>query len=212
MSRTKMSVWMPDTKYTKLESARRKHKRLICIGHYPVKNFKQPSSRQVVEIMDATQFAAVRGSKFLDHAMDVLFPHPARFHQVWSEPRAATPFFAWEPVPPSDDYVAMGMVATTSETAPSVECVRCVLKSFTKAATIRPASLWQDSGAGRSGSVWLVNEMQLLCITEGHSAPEQGEQHLDFVAKEFKAADHCLDIIRIQAKGDEDDDVFGGGF
>lgn len=188
MSRTKMSVWAPDTKYSAIEKARRKNKRLICIGHYAIKNFKKPGKRLVVEVMDSTKLAGVRGSKFIDRAVEELFPHPARFHQVWSEPRAATPFFTWEPVPPSDEFVAMGMVASNSETPPPVECVRCVPRKFTKESEVRAATIWQDSGAGRSGSVWHVNDMQLLVITEGHEKPEN--EHLDFLSKEFKATDY----------------------
>jgi hypothetical protein len=190
MSRTKMSVWAPDTTNTAFERARRKHKRLICVGHYPVKNFKEPNKRLVVEVMDSTSLASVRGSQFLDEALDVLFPHPVRFHQVWSEPRAATPFYTWELVPPSDDFVGVGMIATNSDQQPPVECVRCVPRSFTRSSTTRESRLWQDSGAGRSGSVWIVNEMKLLCITEGHSAPDGDEQKLDFVENEFKASQY----------------------
>lgn len=188
MSRTKMSVWAPDTKYSAIEKARRKNKRLLCIGHYAIKNFKKPGKRLVVEVMDSTKLAGVRGSKFIDRAVEELFPHPARFHQVWSEPRAATPFFTWEPVPPSDEFVAMGMVASNSETPPPVECVRCVPRKYTKESEVRAATIWQDSGAGRSGSVWHVNDMQLLVITEGHEKPEN--EHLDFLSKEFKATDY----------------------
>ena len=49
-------------------------------------------------------------------------------------PPRDTPRFAWQPIPPSAEFVAMGMVATKSEEAPSVRSVHCVPVTWIDAA------------------------------------------------------------------------------
>ena len=56
--------------------------------------------------------------EWLPRVLRFCFPHPARFHQVWGIQTGAAPLFVWEPVPPSAEYVALGMVASQSEEPP----------------------------------------------------------------------------------------------
>jgi len=52
--------------------------------------------------------------------------------QVWSfhygQDQA---LFIWRPVPPSDDFVALGMLATKTEDPPPLDALRCVVSHST---------------------------------------------------------------------------------
>ena len=58
--------------------------------------------------------SAPQQSKWIALAARQLLAHPVRFHQVWSVRTGTHPLFVWEPVPPNDQYVSLGMVAANS--------------------------------------------------------------------------------------------------
>jgi len=101
-------------------------------------------------------------------------PHPVKYRHVWSQ-RRGTPLFIWRPVPPSDAFVALGMIATTENTPPKLDAVRCVPKSFCRPAVDPPVFLWDDTGSGgKPASFWIGGSnlaAQALWVTQGHAAP-----------------------------------------
>ena len=113
-------------------------------------------------------------SKWLSIVVRRCFPHPQRFHQVWSVQTGSQPLFIWEPVPPSDDYVALGMIATLSEaTPPSVKSVHCVPREWVDPSVQDMKMLWGDAGAsGKPGSLWAAGSLQLLVGAPGHHPPK----------------------------------------
>lgn len=53
----------------------------------------------------------------------------------------------WRPVPPSEDYVCLGLVAQTGYSKPSTDAVRCVRKDLTVPAKVGN-TIWIDQGTG----------------------------------------------------------------
>ena len=179
MSRAKCSIWIPNLKRGFMAP---KHKKRICIGYYANVGYGDPRSSgsiagiglNLLELTDYTH-PGVRftGSKIITIVRDKFCPHPIRFHQVWSQYKGEKPLFAWEPIPPSEDFRSLGMIVTTSDTAPPLTCVRCIPKRWTKKSTIVPRLVWNDAGTGgRAGSIWIVNELGLIWVKSGHDPPE----------------------------------------
>jgi len=93
---------------------------------------------------------------------------------VWSLDHGKNKFYAWEPIPPSDEFVALGMVGSKTEDPPKVNCVRCVPREWVKNSETCEG-IWNDSGAGgRSGSIWTINNMNLIKMKTGHDPPGGG--------------------------------------
>ena len=102
----------------------------------------------------------------------------------------------WRPIPPNDDYVAMGDISIPdlSKTEPPVEMVVCVHKKFVKQTRAHqiPSNisnndngyLWCSKGAfpNHNWSVWLVEPALdgILCntffATNGNSYPDDHSQ------------------------------------
>lgn len=174
MSRSAVSIWSPDIDLGLFK----KNKQRVCLGYYANANFSNPGSdkknpRLVVEITDTRQLK-VQHSDHLANLVSVLLPHPARFRQIWNQQRGKQPFFAWKPIPPSSDFVCLGMVCTTTEDPPSRLSVRCIPKSWVVRSTATPKMVWDDGGVGgRPGSVWTVNNLGLVHVVQGHLLPDK---------------------------------------
>merc|ERR1711964_340227 len=129
----------------------------VCLGHYAVAKFGQPSrgySRMTLEVTDKGA-SGILSSSHMDAVIDRIMPHPLRFRQVWNQQRGKQKLFAWKPVPPSHDFIALGMVATTTEDPPGRTVMRCVPRRWCCAAKKAPEFVWDDQGTGgRAGSIW----------------------------------------------------------
>ena len=192
MSKMNVSVWMPDVEGSILKQNRVK----LCLGMYANEGFEKPSQsksggffgggnrgsaaslhgeRLTVEIKDEGRWGMAGQSPYMRALVDALMPHPVRFQEVWRQQRGAV-VFAWKPVPPSKEFVALGMVITTTEDPPDVASVRCLPRHWCAPASIKPKKVWEDAGAsgGKKGSIWIVNTMQLIAVSASHDEP-QGE-------------------------------------
>ena len=173
-SRAKVSVWSVASQLTFLD---RKNKIRACLGHYAVAGWQDPIGdkkveRMTVEFTDTATFSLSQ-SRTLEWVIYQLIPHPVKYQQVWHQELGATTFFAWKPIPPSPDYVAIGMIGTTSPEEPPVEMVRCLPRRWVVPSKYDPKLIWEDSGAGgKKGSMWLINSMELMAVTEGHLPPK----------------------------------------
>ena len=115
-------------------------------------------------------------------------PFPLRFHMVWNQRHGKKPIYAWKPVPPSDEFVALGCVCTTTDEPPARESVRCVPRTWVTP-TNDAAPVWDDSGtAGRRGSFWAVGNMGLLTVVQGHAAPSSGLYDIKTSKKDAKGS------------------------
>mmetsp|Transcript_46255 Transcript_46255/g.54052 ORF Transcript_46255/g.54052 Transcript_46255/m.54052 type:complete len:600 (+) Transcript_46255:393-2192(+) len=187
MSREKGSIWEPIHQ----SGGFQKNKTVVCVGHYSGAEFNNPSrdnlDRLSIEVTD-TSSNWVGGSSWLPHVLNKFLPHPARFSLAWSLPRGSNPFYAWQPVPPSEDFVALGMVGTRTEDHPKLESVRCVPKSWVCESNITKM-VWNDGGSGgRESSIWIVNSLNLVSFESGKEPPATG--HWDVRSTRFFLKDY----------------------
>ena len=170
MSRVKGSVWEPMDHKATFKSNRA----YVYLGHYAGTAFDYPTRdgmpRLTLEITDTTG-SWVGGSSWLPFVLERYLPRPARYRLVWSITQGANPFYAWEPVPPSDDFVALGCIGTKTDQPPDVRMMRCVCKHWCTESKI-VKSIWNDSGSGgREGSIWTLNSLNLIGFVNGHDPP-----------------------------------------
>jgi len=165
-SQKPLSIWKPsmDTGVFKKNCVR------LCLGHVAVGELKDPTKAkrlkklpfEIIEVSDTGS-----GHKaVVDQVVQALFPYPLRFHLVWSQSRSKKPMYIWNAVPPSNKYVAMGMVLTDTEDPPDRDCMRCVCIHLLKPTEAAPVKIWDDAGGGgRPGSVWYVAATALCFMT-----------------------------------------------
>jgi hypothetical protein len=187
MSRDRFSVWDP-----KIESGGfKQNKASICLGHFSGKGYDNPNrdstERLCLEVTD-TSGSWVGGSSWLPHVLDRFLPYPARFRLAWSLTHGSNPFYAWEPVPPGDEFVALGFIGTKSDKQPNVKSMRCVPRAWCKESTFLK-KIWDDSGSsGRAGSVWVLNSLHLIGFVSGSDPPQRRPHDLKgkrFFLKEY---------------------------
>jgi hypothetical protein len=66
------------------------------------------------------------------------------------------------------------MIGTITPEEPAPELVRCVPRTWVVPSNFVPKLIWDDSGAGgKKGSIWVVNSLGLMAITEGHDRPNE---------------------------------------
>jgi len=170
MSRQKISVWEPLVGGGVL----RQNKGALCLGHFAGDGYDNPNrdgkERLCLEVTDTTG-SWVGGSSWLPHILDRYMPHPARFRLAWSVTHGSNPFYAWEPVPPGEEFVALGFIGSKVDKEPDVTCMRCVPLDW-----VRPSGFmqkaWDDSGSGgRQGSIWVFNTLGLVGFVSGSDPP-----------------------------------------
>jgi Vacuolar protein sorting-associated protein 62 len=182
MSRQKISIWEPVVSSTIL----RQNKVSISMGHFHGKNYDNPNrdsaERLCLEVTDTTG-SWVGGSSWLPHVLNRYMPHPARFRQAWSITHGSNPFYAWEPVPPADEFVALGFVGTKTDAQPDVKSIRCVPRDWCKETGFMQ-KIWDDSGSsGRQGSIWVFNRLYLIGFVSGSDPPVR--KPFDLKARRF---------------------------
>lgn len=149
----------------------------IFVGHYACTNFSAPAGALVLEVTDTSQtgFFAKPKRDSLKRFVDVFFPHPTRYRQVWRNATSSpsTPLFIWEPIPPAQEYVALGMAATTDGEPPPVEKLRCMPRPWAEPVAGKlPTSLWTGTSVdGSHVNLWTVGGSKaLFCATASADA------------------------------------------
>ena len=170
----------------------------VNLGHVASASYSHPRhDRYTLELTDLTT-RGVQQSKWLPLAIKQCLVHPQRFHQVWGIQTGTQHLFVWEPIPPSQQYVALGMVATTSEDPPPVRSVHCVPREWCEPAPGLTKMLWSDAGSsGKPGSLWAVGSMGFLAAAAGNDPPTQHSWMLN--QTRFTLANHIDGIV---ASGD----------
>jgi hypothetical protein len=170
-TRHKASIWEDRlTASRKLVQGRNRLR--VCLGHFASSSYSAPrADRYTLELTDLS-VNAVQQSKWLPLAARQCLAHPQRFHRVWGVQTGSHPLFVWEPIPPSDAYVALGMVATKEDEPPPVRSVHCVPVAWVEPAPELTKMLWSDEGSsGKPGSLWAVGSLQLLVAAAGNASP-----------------------------------------
>jgi len=169
----------------------------VFLGHFAADSLQAPKGQttQRLEVVD-TRCGGLMGSSVSDSLNDLLAtycPNPIKFRKAWSQKQGAAllcelsswhllrqdiphaggkALYAWVAIPPTEDYVALGMVVSQTEEALASDEIRCVPRNWTKQSTFTPRLLWKDAGmGGQKGSIWQINAMGLIHIGSGHDAP-----------------------------------------
>jgi hypothetical protein len=121
-----------------------------------------------------TDNAALRlkRGRVLNAVVSTVCPYPLKFKQIWHFARGEKSLFAWKPLPP-ENFVALGIMCTTSDVPPDVKSMRCVPVSWCSAAKTKPSKIWDDTGAGggKPASMWIINSLGMVTVVTGHEAP-----------------------------------------
>jgi hypothetical protein len=212
------TIWKP---HIETSSMLRKNRARVCLGHYASPTFDKPShhSRKggffrgsaggssispgdclTLELKDENGWGVTSSSSLLVPLIDALLPHPLRYTLVWKQEHAQTPLYAWKAIPPSDKFVALGMLVTASDTTPPAQFIRCVPKHWCIKTRTEPKMMWRDAGAagGRPGSVWIINSLQLICVVEGHDPPSAAQHgaFYDLQQRSFQLSLADLNAVR----------------
>ncbi|CEL97859.1 unnamed protein product [Vitrella brassicaformis CCMP3155] len=172
MMPTALSLWEPDElKGRRVEL--RKNRLRLCVGHY--------ASTQKALVVEAHDLGITVFNKprEMTAALELICPQVIRFKQVWANERGSHPLYVWRGVPPSDDFVTLGLMVTSKRTPPKRSHQRCIPRKWVrvldsdKVSAAAERLLDSESiGAGaRPGCLWSVPPYGLLAFTE-----QEGEE------------------------------------
>jgi len=195
-SRKEASVWVPQFTQNTIFG---RNKYRVILGHYGAVGFgkkffstpKPPSTLQgfSLELTDLGRFSISQSANLDESHVNYLMPYPIRYKMVWWQQTAANSFYIWKPIPPSGDFVALGMVGTLTNDEPPLDAVRCINKGFLVKSSEPPSIVWDNKGTGgKKGSFWCMNKLGLLVATEGHEEPQGNFYELKsgkFIASDF---------------------------
>jgi hypothetical protein len=205
-TRVNVSIWAPSIKAGAEKAMLTRNRDRVSLGHYAVVGLKDPSKdkelKETVMALEITDQAVTRfgsvgaASKHLAGAIERLLPHPLRFKQVWNTlgKRTEQHVFVWQAVPPSESFVALGMVTTADDNPPPLTSMRCVPLRWCRPAP-PPRLLWDDAGTGgKRGALWVVNHMGLLAVGKGSEPPR--ERYYDLKEERFFINADDLAVLR----------------
>jgi hypothetical protein len=171
-SRKKASIW---TFRKSNHLLTKKNTMTVRLGQYASPSYRKPSKPNAMTIqLTDTASSGLTKSKNLDRAhLNKMLPHPIKYRQVWFTKKDDRALYIWRPLPPTDEFVCLGMVASVVNQEPPLDSVRCVPKTWCRPATYKPDCIWDDAGTGgRKGSFWIMNTMQLMQVSDGHEKPK----------------------------------------
>jgi len=157
----------------------------LNLGHIATAGLSEPKSVPVLEVKDVAQSGPFKGQEWfaLHQFMDTFFPHPVQYHQTWvqhsrsrkrrTSMRSGNDLFVWEPVPPSDDFVALGMLATADGAKPDRNAMRCVPRQWAERCK-SVGLLWSDVSTTSSPAGFWSGQVPggLFRVTVGAEAKE----------------------------------------
>jgi hypothetical protein len=182
-SRADLSLWAPD-----VDTSTPLHKRSrvrLCLGHTCSDGLDPPGKGGrghpplVLEVTDSAVSMAAResglgSSDHLASVVEQLCPLPVRYRLAWHSFQHKPPLYVWRAVPPSGHFLALGMVATTSEDPPPLSAMHCVPRRWCERQAAPAKLQWRDDGqGGRPGSFWLLPHMELVVAGQGAEPPEE---------------------------------------
>ena len=190
-ARFDLSIWAPEVDNSAAAAqqagglgallAKRSRARL-CLGHACVEGIEPPGRAGrphplILEVADSAVTFGDLGMGSSDHlaaVVDQLLPHPIRYRLAWHSTSFKPPLYVWRPVPPSGQYLALGMLCTTTDEPPPTTAMCCVPRRWCERQATPARSVWRDEGqGGRPGSFWAVPTVELLVAGQGSEPPEE---------------------------------------
>eukprot|EP00929_Paragymnodinium_shiwhaense_P090478 TRINITY_DN50674_c0_g1_i1.p1 TRINITY_DN50674_c0_g1~~TRINITY_DN50674_c0_g1_i1.p1 ORF type:complete len:4578 (+),score=1022.66 TRINITY_DN50674_c0_g1_i1:184-13917(+) len=141
-----LTFWEPVTESAAVETGGSQVR--LAFGHIACVGLRPPSGIALLEIKD-TQGRGSASRQDLQAVVEQLFPRPARYRQRWHQAKSSADsehLYIWEPLPPSEDFVAIGMLASATRDEPPPEATRCAPKIWASSMR-RVTELWSGSGA-----------------------------------------------------------------
>jgi len=108
------------------------------------------------------------------------FPAPIGFEYQWEQARGGL-VVVWRPMPPSDGFVALGHIATTSQDPPTpamLPDLRCVPRDMASRWSVfaEGSKIWSDeSTGGADGAFWQAPTPGLFVVNGQSHQPPAGE-------------------------------------
>ena len=84
----------------------------------------------MLEVTDSGVTLQLGSSEWLASVVEQLLPPPVRFKLAWHSMQHKPPLYVWRAIPPSSYFVALGMIATTSEEPPPLSAISCVPRAW----------------------------------------------------------------------------------
>jgi hypothetical protein len=187
------SVWAPKEEKDGLLSSR--NKASVRVGYYVSNDLRSPAEKtsglepMLIRITD-NSVNRLHRSNNMDTIIKACFPLPKLFTFI-CHIECKTPLFIWRPVPPSNEFVALGVVCTTTPEQPDQNSVHCVPKRWCVPARTKLSNkIWENHGLNGSGDVsfWTLPSLHLFGVLETHKAPESrdvGGTWFDLFKPEF---------------------------
>ena len=178
--RAELSLWAPELDTTPLSKRSRVR---VCLGHTCVDGLEAPNGKAgrsaplVMEVTDGAVAMGLGSSEHLASVVAQLLPCPIRYRLAWHSLQHKPPLYLWRAVPPSGQFLALGMIATTGEEPPSLTAMHCVPRRWCERqqAGTPPRLVWRDDGScgGRPGSFWSLPLSGLVVAANGMDPPEE---------------------------------------
>ena len=112
-ARSRSTIWCPKLPGP---SNNRHH---FNLGHYVSEGISSNLSdtsikRLYLTLTDTTSWRVFQSQYLVKEIIDVILPMPVKYIQVWMQRRGERQLYVWKPIPPTDSFVGLGMLATTS--------------------------------------------------------------------------------------------------
>ncbi|KAK9171353.1 EF-hand calcium-binding domain-containing protein [Cryptosporidium meleagridis] len=137
-----ITIWNPEQLEGKYRGVMKKNRERICLGQYGSGNYdftvnNSNSSNgnfqsQILEITDHNSSSMSESSE-LKKFVSIVFPHPKKFKPIFKgsllipNTNMETGIFTiWKPIPPSIQFVSLGVVVTKGDEIPSINTIRCI--------------------------------------------------------------------------------------
>lgn len=149
----------------------------LSLGHFASASASAPRGTADVVgpcLLELSEAASLPAEATLPRVVALLLPPPQRYSLccAFGAPSGAA-LYVWRAVPPTADFVALGMVATSAEEPPPAAAMRCVPRRWCARPAEPPKLVWRGQGqAGQPCSLW-AGGMALLIATLGHELPEE---------------------------------------
>jgi len=171
-ARSELSLWLPELDASPLT---KRSKARLPLGHACANGVDAPTKAHAPLVLEVVDGSVMMGSsEHLASVVEQLFPLPLRYRLAWHSLQHKPPLYIWRAVPPSGQFLALGMLATTSEEPPPLEAVRCVPRRWCEKQPTPARLLWRDDGqGGRPGSFWAIPTMELVAAAQGAEPPEE---------------------------------------
>eukprot|EP01050_Picozoa_sp_SAG11_P001057 SAG11_NODE_43_length_20795_cov_11.860456_5_plen_409_part_00 len=131
------------------------------------------------------------------------FTTPVGWELVWAKKRGKRHFYGWGGVSPSDDFVALGSIVTTSAQLPAVSSFRLVHRSLLAQKSLG-GLIWDDKGSwtGKDGSIWATaSPGKTFVVHASHDRPTGPSAICHVVRAEFLPSEHRTVAISLRGYG-----------